>query len=295
VSRDVVALVSAEDFTGAVRVYADRVHDLLRRGGVSPVDAVRVGETEALELLDTLVRKPRTVGDLAGWWFGRALLSVERDGGGRPVSVNGAASVLSGTSGESGVRAALATLSTIERDAVLLRDAYDLPTSAVAIALDRPVDVAGELVATGRLNLVAAYDDRTPPDLSGHTSRVGVDLSSLSALADGSLESRRAATLRRHLGSCPACEDVVETLAKGRRLASGLPIIAMPDDDREHLLELIATRATKRLPSREKVQRAIDEDDDPEPLLPPLLVVLAVTLAVALGIGLALITNATGS
>jgi hypothetical protein len=296
VSRDVVALVSADDFTGAVRVYADRVHDLLRRGGVGSDDAVRIGQAEALDLLKTLVRAPDTVVDLAGWWFGRALDAIEHNSGGACSGGSiDAASVLAGTSGESGVRAALATLPAIERDAVVLRDAYDLPTSAVAVALDRDEDTARELVTAGRLHLVAAYDERTPPDLAGHTGRTSVDMASLSDLADGSLESHRAAPLRRHTGSCPACEDVVETLAKGRRLATGLPIVAMPDEARELLLDVMAAKAAKRLPSQAKLAAVAEADRDPGPVLPPMLVVVAVALAVALGLGLALLGNATGS
>jgi DNA-directed RNA polymerase specialized sigma24 family protein len=295
VSRD-VALVSADDFTAAVRVYADRVHDLLRRGGVGSADAVRIEEAEAVALLDTLVRRPGTVVDLAGWWFARALAAVEQDTGPQaPAAAGDATSVLAGTSGESGVRAALATLSTIERDAVLLRDAYDLPTSAVAVALGRDEPAARELVTAGRLHLVASYDDRRAPDLSGHIGRAVVDLVSLNGLADGSLESHPAALLRRHTGSCPACEDVVETLAKGRRLATALPIVAMPDEAREQLLDLVAGKAAKRLPSRQKLQRVLDSDRDPGPLVPPLLVVLAVAMAVALGLGLALLTHSSAS
>jgi hypothetical protein len=203
--------------------------------------------------------------------------------------------VLAGSSGESGVRAALATLPTIERDAVVLRDAYDLPTSAVAVALDRDEPTARELVTAGRLHLVAAYDDRTVPDLAGHVGRASVDLVSLSGLADGSLESHRAAPLRRHAGSCPACEDVVETLAKGRRLATGLPIVAMPDEARERLLDVLAAKAAKRLPSRERLVAVAEADRDPGPLVPPMLVVVAVALAVALGLGIALLGQATGS
>jgi hypothetical protein len=289
-------MVSADDFTSAVRVYADRVHDLLRRGGVGSQDAVRISESEALDLLKTLLREPHTVVDLAGWWFGRALDAIEHNnGGGSGGGAIDAASLLAGTSGESGVRAALATLPTVQRDAVVLRDAYDLPTSAVAVALDCDEAAARELVTAGRLHLVAAYDDRTPPDLSGHTGRARVDLVSLSGLADGSLESHRAAPLRRHTGSCPACEDVVETLAKGRRLATGLPIVAMPDEAREHLLDLLAAKAAKRLPSQARLEQVVASDSDPGPLVPPMLVVFAVALAVALGLGLALLGHATGS
>jgi hypothetical protein len=289
-------MVSAEDFTSAVRVYADRVHDLLRRGGVGSDDAVRIGEAAALDLLRTLVREPDTVGDLAGWWFGRALAAIEdsSEGAGAGGAID-AASVLAGSSGESGVRAALATLTESEHDAVVLRDAYDLPTSAVAVALGTDEAEARELVTAGRLHLVAAYDDRGVAGLSGHTGRMAVDLVSLGGLADGSLESHRAAPLRRHTGSCAACEDVVETLAKGRRLATGLPIVAMPDDARERLLDLVARKAAKRLPSQARLDAVVAADSDPGPLVPPLLVVFAVALAVALGLGIALLGSTGGA
>jgi hypothetical protein len=289
-------MVSADDFTSAVRVYADRVHDLLRRGGVGSDDAVRIGEAAALDLLRTLVREPDTVGDLAGWWFGRAFAAIDDTGSSDgAVGAIDAASVLAGSSGESGVRAALATLLSLERDAVVLRDAYDLPTSAVAVALGRDEAEARELVTAGRLHLVATYDDRAVPGLSGHTGRMAVDLASLGDLADGSLESHRAAPLRRHTGSCPACEDVVETLAKGRRLATGLPIVAMPDDAREQLLDLVARKAAKRLPSQARLEAVVAADSDPGPLVPPLLVVFAVALAVALGLGIALLGSTGGA
>ena len=61
----------------------------------------------------------------------------------------------------------------------------------------------------------------------------------LSRLADGTLQPARAVALRRHVGNCPACEDVLDTLAKGRRLCAGLPVIAMPDEAREAMLERV--------------------------------------------------------
>ena len=118
--------------------------------------------------------------DLAGWWFARALAAVaEASADDAPAGPGDAASVLAGSSGESGVRAALATLPPVERDAVLLRDAYDLPLSAVAVALGIPDDTAREIVTAGRLHLVAVYDDRTPPDLTGHVGRTVVTLVAL--------------------------------------------------------------------------------------------------------------------
>jgi hypothetical protein len=296
VPRDVVALVSADDFVSAVRVYADRANDLLRRNGVPALEAIEVCETHALALLDAVVNAPETVVDLAGWWFARAIETtsvaselIPLDASDEPVSM------LAGTLGEEEVRAALAALPDGERAAVVLRDAYDLPGQAVGVALHRGVDSAAELTAAGRLHLVAAYDDRRVPDLSGHSGRTTVDLIALSRLADGSLDAPRAAPLRRHVSHCAACEEVLESLARGRRLAAGLPIIAMDDDARESLIDRVAGRAEAVLPTLDAVLRAIDDDHDPGPLIPPVLAIVVLVLALSLGVGIALVSRAASS
>src|SRR5205823_429837 len=113
--------------------------------------------------------------------------------------------------------------------------------------------------------------------------------------ADGSLPPPRSVALRRHLGSCAACEEVVETLAKGRRVASALPVLAMPDDAREAMLERVATRAAGVLPTVDDVLLAIEEDDGGGPAISPLIVVVAIVVALVLGIGLAAVsTTRTG-
>jgi hypothetical protein len=292
VPRDVVALVSADDFVGAVRVYADRVNDLLRRSGSPPLEAIEVSETQAQALLDAVVSAPETVIDLAGWWFARAIEHASSVG--TPASlaeVEDPVSVLAGTSGEADVRAALAGLPEGERAAVVLRDGYDLPPQAVGVALRRGVESAAELTAAGRLHLVAAYDARPAPDLSTHEGRVTVDLVSLSRLAEGTLEAPRAAPLRRHAANCEACESVIEVLAKGRRLAAGLPISAMDDDARESLIARVAARADALLPTHEAVLRAVDEDHDPGPAVSPVIAVVVLVLAITLGIAIAVISR----
>jgi hypothetical protein len=296
VPRDVVALVSADDFVSAVRVYSDRVNDLLRRNGVPALEAIEVSETHALALLDAVVNAPETVIDLAGWWFARAIEMTAlngRDGSGEAAEEP--ISMLAGTSGEEQVRTALDRLPDAERAAVMLRDGYDLPSLAVGVALRRGGDTAADLIATGRLRLVAAYDARPVPDLAGHNGRTTVDLVSLSALADGTLEAPRAAPLRRHASNCQACEEVLESLAKGRRLAAGLPIIAMDDDARESMIERIASRAHAVLPTHEAVLRAVDEDYDPGPAISPILIFGALLLALSLGIAIAVISRADSS
>ncbi len=284
--RDLVALVSADDFISAIRVYADRVNDLLRRRGIPPLEAIDILETHALALLDTVVNAPETVIDLAGWWFARAFEMTSTARADEAAADEEAASVLAGTQTEQRVRAALDGLRDPERNAVVLRDAYDLPPQAVGVALRRGQDSAADLTAAGRLALVAAHDATPSPNLAGHSGRTTVDVTSLSRLADASLDTPRAAPLRRHVSNCPACEEMLETLARGRRLAAGLPIIAMDDDAREAMLERISERGIAALPSHDAVLRAVDEDHDPGPLVSPVVVVLALLLAVALGVGI---------
>jgi hypothetical protein len=294
VPREVVALVSADDAVAAVRVHADRVHDLLRRSGCGADESVEVTESYAVALLDALVNNPQSVGDMAGWWFGRALELGRRlgDAGAEPPDER-SASVLAGTSGEAQVRAALAGLPETERAAVMLRDGYDLPIQAVAVALRRDEASAATLVGVGRLQLLGRYDDRRPPDLAGHSGRTSVDLATLTALADGTIPAARAVPLRRHLATCSACEDVVEWLAKARRLTAALPIIAMPDEAREAMLERVAVRAAAALPSVDEVLAAVEQDDDTRPAVAPLAVVLVIVLALVLGVAVAAITRST--
>ena len=289
--REVVALVSADDVVAAVRVHADRVHDLLRRSGCGVDESVEVCESYAFALVDAVVNAPETVGDLAGWWFGRALELGRRLGepGGEPTSAD-TTSVLAGTSGESQVRAALASLPEQERAAVLLRDGYDLPPQAVAVALRRDLATAQALIAAGRLRLVSHYDDRHIPDLTLHEGRATVEPGLLAALADGTLAAPRVVPLRRHVAGCPSCEDAVEMMAKGRRLAAALPVVAMPDEARESMLERITERAQAVLPSVDEVLLAIDEDDEDQPVISPIAVVLAIVVALVLGVAVAALT-----
>ena len=299
--REVVALVSADDLVAAVRVHADRVHDLLRRSGCGAEEAIEVSESYAFALIDALVNAPQTVGDMAGWWFRRALELGRRLGApaAEPVTdepvAEMPASVLSGTPIEVQVRAALAALPEQERAAVMLRDGYDLPPEAVAVALARDEPTAATLVATGRLRLASLYDNNRLPDISAHVGRAPADLGMLGRLADGSLPGQRSVPLRRHLSACSACEDVVERQAKARRLVAGLPVLAMPDDAREAMLERVAARATAVLPTVDEVLLAIEEEGDDRPAISPLVAVFAIALALVLGVGLAIVSTSRSS
>jgi hypothetical protein len=193
------------------------------------------------------------------------------------------------------VRAALDELPDGERAAVLLRDAYDLPPQAVAVALRRDDETTASIIAAGRLHLVSLYEGRPPPSLAGHTARTPADLSTLGQLADGTLAPQRSVGLRRHLGACVACEETVDALARARRLAAGLPVIAMPDEAREAMLERVTERATAVLPSVDEVLVAVEEDEQTRPAISPLVVVAAIVVALVLGVAVAAATRSGGS
>ncbi len=298
----VTALVCADDFVSAVAAYADRVHDLLRRVGCDPDQAVEATESYALALLDALVNRPESVVDMAGWWFSRVLTLGDQLGGnpaddavndGQPAG-DAPTSVLAGTAAEERVRAALANLPAPERAAIVLRDTYDLPPQAVAVALRRPAELADSLVARGRLALVAGYDDTRAPTLADHPGRPP-ELVALSRLADSSQAPADANALHRHVRTCTRCEDVVEALARARRLAHGLPVIALPDQARERLLTETAARAHATLPTPDEVLLAADADEPGRPLVSPLVVMLGLALAALLGVGVAAATRSSSA
>jgi hypothetical protein len=158
------------------------------------------------------------------------------------------------------------------------------------VALRRDLAMAQGLIAAGRLRLVSHYDDRRIPDLTLHEGRATVEPGLLAALADGTLGAPRVVPLRRHVAGCPSCEDAVEMMAKGRRLAAALPVVAMPDDARELMLERVAERAHSVLPSVEDVLLAIDEDDETPPAISPIVAVLAIVVALVLGVAVAAVT-----
>ncbi len=84
-------------------------------------------------------------------------------------------------------------------------------------------------------------------------------------------------------------------MAKARRLCAGLPIVAMPDDARQAMLDRVAARAMAVLPSVEQVLLAIEEDDEQRPAVSPIAVILLVALALVLGVAVAALSTMGGS
>lgn len=281
---EAVFAVSAEEYLSALRVHSDRVHDLVRRMGCDPQAAAEITTGTALDLLAALVHKPEEIADLVGWWFNRALRLARRAASEERVSrppAEAPISLLTGTSGEAQILAALEELPMQQRVAVLLRDAYDLPISTVAAAL-RVADPVGTYAA-GRVALLEHYDNRTFAELPTHPGREAFGVAELTGLADGSLSGPAANQLRRHVARCPECEEIVEASAKARRLLAGLPVLALADADRDALLEAAGARAVDRLPSRAEILFEAQTRAD-APVIGGGTVALALLAAVGLGV-----------
>ncbi|HVA59989.1 MAG TPA: hypothetical protein VNG13_05565 [Mycobacteriales bacterium] len=286
------ALVSAQDYVAVVRSYADRVHDLLRRTGCPPDAAAEITQISAVELAGALANDPSRVSDLVGWWVDRALRLARRVAEQAPTTPGRARSqptgVLAGTTDETELSATLDRLPTRERIAVLLRDAYDLPSTSVGVALSATEDVASATVTRGRLALAGA--GAPVPDLGDHAARPAVTLGALGRLADGSLPSVQANSLRRHVATCAACSAIVAAATTGRRLAAGLPVLALSDEDRDELLAEVGKRAAGQLPSAEEIALAREEAARPRTMSAGM-IAGSIALALALGVIVAYATR----
>ena len=266
------ALVSADDYVSVVRVHADRIHDLLRRLGLRPGPGRR-GDRVLRPRAARRARQPAR--DRR-----RHRRLVVRPGPGageqarRPSRRPGRAGRRGEHAGRDAGRGAGAGRA--RRDARARAD-RGRPARRLrprpAVRRRRPAPRprrAAALVTRGRLRLVTSYDETPPPTLEGHVGRPAPDLGRLSALSDGTLPAPDAALLRRHVHGCTECGDVVDALARARRLAAGLPVTALPDEDRERLLATATDRAAATLPTLEEVLLAASEDDDDErPLVSP--------------------------
>ena len=282
---------SAEDLSAAVRIHADRVHDLVRRLGGSPDAAVEVVETSALDLVRACQDSPASVSDLVGWWFARArALGVQVAGATHDLPLGGG--VLAADADQARVAQALDALPEVERVAVLVRDSYDLPLASLAVAAAASPDAAMELVGRGRLRFLREIGDDLPTT-AGHT----VDLGGLARLGSGGAVAARDATTRRHAQSCQICGGVLACQQRAHQLLAGLSVVALPEGARNDLLARLDTTARAALPSSATLLASADEaeeyDETPSRWAAPLYGVLALFVAVGVGllIGVLLIRN----
>jgi hypothetical protein len=241
---------------------------------------VRVVRASALELVDMVARRPAEVTDPVGWWFARARsLGRQATGGDDALPVGGGVLGVD----ENQVRLAEALESRPERDraALLLRDSYDLPASAVAAVLGLDAETATEVVAQARLAFLPALARTNPLPHADHLPK----LAALARLAEGGAVAAREGATRRHAQACDACGAVLDAQERARRLLSGLSVVAMPDQDREALLAAVEERARGLLPAAELVVEE-DEWEEPHRRYSLSLMALGLVLAGAAGAGI---------
>lgn len=284
--------IAAETASAAVRVHADRVHDLARRLGCTPAAAVHVVTSSALDLVEASAGSAGAVPDAVGWFFARAReLSRQAAGGDLYLPLGGG--VLSADDDQTRLAQALEALLDTDRVPVLLRDAYALPAGTVAVALGTDPDGAMAAVARARLAFLRATGESLPAP-AGHP----VDLAALARLGEGGPVSARDATTRRHMQSCASCQAVRDAQERAHRMLAALTVVALPDVERDRTLARTDARARTVLPGPVAVRRPADEDDPaPRSLLTPLYVVLALVVAVVIGVvaGVLLSRDGTGT
>jgi len=270
-------VLTSDELLAVVRVHADRVHDAVRRLGCGPEAAIRVTQSSALDLVDALAHRPAEVGDPVGWWFARARALGRRATGGDDALPLGGG-VLGVDENQVRLAEALESRPERERAALLLRDSYDLPASAVAVVLGVDVEAATELVARARLSFLPALASLPPLPTADHPPA----LAALARVAEGGQLAAREGTTRRHAQACAACAGVLDVQERARRLLSGLSVVALPDDAREAMLTSVEARATALLPAAEPL---VEEEWDDGPARPYSLSLMALGLVLAAGLG----------
>lgn len=285
--------VSAEDLVAVIRVHLDRVHDAVRRLGCDPAAAVEVVETSALDLVDVVADRPESVDDAVGWWFARAR-ALGRTVVGSEYDLPLGRGVLADDEDQQVLAEALEQLPETERMALLLRDSYDLADVSVAAALGLSPDTAMERVGRARLQFLPLVDDEPAPRLVHRDS-----LGALARLGEGGAVASRDATVRRHALSCESCRTVTDAQQRAHLLLAGLSVAALPESEREGVLERAETYAYEALPTSAALvlrgRQLLERDPDDEPrLFSPLLAMMAMVLAVLLGLGAGLLISRTG-
>jgi DNA-directed RNA polymerase specialized sigma24 family protein len=282
-------VLTADEVLAAVRVHADRVHDAVRRLGCGPEAAVEVVEESAIDLVNAAARQPEAVGDPVGWWFARArALGRSLAGGDDDLPVGGG--VLSGDANQVRLAEALESRPERERAALLLRDSYDLPASAVGTSLGLDAAGAMEVVGAARLAFLPALLGGTAPSLEGHVA----DLGALARLGEGGPLAARDATTRRHVQSCDRCAAVLDAQERARRLLSGLTVVALPDAEREALLARVEARTRELLPAAELAPEPDEWDDEPHRRYSLSLMALGLVLAGGAGLGIGALVSQGG-
>lgn len=208
-------LGDAADVRRIVTTYADHVYDLVRRTGCSPDRAIEVLLVAIGDMLDGLAADPGGVEDLLGGWLRAAqTMAVSAATGSEPTAE-------CPDPDDVGVRVE-AALDDLEPDSarlLLLRDSYDLPPGAVAVAIGVDVPELRRRIATARLSFLRRYDPAATQLLLELPS-CAADPGELAALCDSTAPPSVDANLRRHAYRCQRCEETAEVQRRARRILS---------------------------------------------------------------------------
>ncbi|HVM28188.1 MAG TPA: sigma factor-like helix-turn-helix DNA-binding protein [Mycobacteriales bacterium] len=281
--------VSAEDVEAVLRVHVDRVHDAVRRLGADPDTAVEVVRTSALSLVDAVATRPQDVPDAVGWWFAEARRRAGGTGSGLPDLPLGGG-LLSADDDQLVLAETIEELPEDERLALLLRDAYRLPMSAVAGGLGTDESTAATIVARARLHAVPLLDDEPAPPLPAHAESVAA----LGRVGESGQVAPRDATVRRHVQACAACRAVTDSQQRVHLLLGGLAVVALPDAVRAEVLAQAEDKARTALPAAAALvltEEEWEEQEEARRVLSPVMAVLGVVLAVGLGTGVGVVLS----
>ena len=273
-------MLTSDELLAVVRVHADRVHDAVRRLGCDPEASVQVVQQSALDLVDAAGNRTNEVTDpLGGWSAGARPLAPRASSEDDDLPLGGG--VLSTDANQVRLAEALESRPERERAALLLRDSYDLPLSAVATVLGLDQASAAEVIAQARLTFLPLLTTVPALPHSDHVAQLGP----LGRVAEGGVIASRETTARRHVQACASCAAIVDAQERARRLLAGLSVAAMPDGDREALLALVEERARPLLPVAEPVEEDW-EDEEPHRGYSLSLMALGLVLAVGAGAGI---------
>lgn len=275
---DIVSVATTtrtSDVVHLVTAYADAVHDAVRRRGTHQDAAPTVVEQAAVDLVVALAERPAEVTDPLIWWLARA----ERLADAHAPTLPDIAPLASGR-----VAAALDRLEPWQRRLLWLRDAYDLPSAALAQLTCTDVPTLRVRLATARLALLSAYDGRTVTALPDHPP---VGLGELAAAADATLPALDLHVLHRHVYGCAACEDVLDSQRRARLIIGALPRLGLDPAAHEQLVARVAATAESRLSGLAEIllRSATEEPRSVSPLLVGIAVLTSLAAGVLLGVG----------
>lgn len=275
--------LSAEDVCAAVRVHADRVHDLVRRLGCAAGTATEVVEASALDLVRACRDQQTAAAEPVGWWFARARVLAAKAAHAPSSDLPTGGGLLAADAEQRRIAQALAALPELERVALLVRDSYDLGAGPLGLAISASPDAAMELVGRGRLRFLREAGEDLPTT-GGHT----VDLGGLARLGGSLTASARDATTRRHAQSCQVCGQLLASQRQAHQLLTGLTVVALPEGDRQAVLARIEGAARAELPSAATLAAAAEEIEEIEEIpsrwTVPVLGLLGLFVAIGLGL-----------